>query len=843
MSGNRILPLFAIGWLLASSAEAVVLNRAPDCSRATATPNRLWPANHELVSIEFAGITDPDGEEVAVTTRCIVQDEPLNATADGNTWLDGAGLDSDRPQVRAESAGNRDGRVYHVVFHAADSAGAACSGQVQVSVPHDEESPAVDSGSRYLSLEEGDNCAALPLNNPPLIYSEPLREAVAGDLYRYDVDGHDPDGDALLYSLVEPPQGMRIDAQDGIISWTPGGEQQGVHEIEVRVSDNGGLLGTQGFKLVVEAPPEQLSARIIANPDAGVAPLMVRFSAVVHNNNLVISKYQWDFDGDGRPDVTDTFGAPKSYTYSGAPGDSFAARLTVYPAGEEPITATRTISITNEPPSVQASADVTNGHAPLPVTFTVTAQDPQGIGELGIDFDGDGHFDEVQPGSTAGSWQFRTTYSEEGRYGARVRVVDAHGAEAVLSNHAISIDVNHPLDPVVQFTALPQAGDAPLTVDMTASATLYDASFIDHWSWDLDGDGLFETAGGSGQSDSAQSTYDGVGSYCPIVEVTTGSGRTARAALRIDTSSTARPGVVIPDSSDTIDAEAGESAMFRVNLPFATTLSLWLENADGMRVMTLLEAQRSEAGEYEFSWDGRNARGEILPTGDYYAVIAYLADGRMQEIDLRTSSGGQLSYYRRTRSNPRTFDRLESPLVVDYEVADPAEVTFFWQISWGQRLMTLLEHQRMGRGRYSLMWNGEYPGGEKVPDSERRLLPGILRYRLPDNVIFVKHEPRIESFELASTIVADPRREALGIEVVLSRQSALELVVADMQNGSNVATRFYPQLPAGVNNLSWDGKNNDGQLLAPGDYRVGVRSIDEQGSRSLFLYRSQRLQY
>lgn len=837
------MPLFAVGWLLASSAEAVVLNRAPDCSQAAATPERLWPANHELVTLELAGISDPDGQEVTVTARCIVQDEPLNSTADGNTWLDGAGLDSDRPQVRAESAGNRDGRVYHVVFHAADSAGAVCSGQVQVSVPHDEGSQAVDSGSRYLSLEQGDNCDALPLNNPPLIYSEPPLETVAGDAYRYDADGHDPDGDALLYSLLEPPQGMSIDARNGIVSWIPGGDQLGVHEIEVRVSDSGGLLGSQSFKLVVEAPPEQLSARIIANPDSGVSPLMVRFSPDVHNNNLVISKYQWDFNGDGQSDVTDSFGAPKSYTYSGAPGDAFEARLTIYPAGEEPISATRTISITNEPPSLQASVDVTNGHAPLPVTFTVTAQDPQGVGELGIDFDGDGHFDEVQPGGAAGSWQFRTTYSEEGRYSARVRVVDAHGAEAIVSNQAITVDVNHPLDPVVQFTALPQAGDAPLTVAMSASATLYDGSIIDHWSWDLDGDGVFETAGGSGESDSVQTTYDGVGSHYPVVEVTTGSGRTARAALRIHTSSTARPSVVIPDSSDTIDAEAGESAMLRVSLPFATTLSLWLENADGMRVTTLLDAQRRNAGDYEFSWDGRDAQGEILPAGDYYAVIAYLADGRMREIDLRTTTGGQLSYYRRTKSNPRTFDRLESPLVVDYEVADPAEVTFFWQISWGQRLMTLLEHQRMGRGRYSLMWNGEYPGGEKVPDSERRLLPGILRYRLPDNVVFVKRNPRIESFELASTIVADPRREAVGIDVALSRQSTLELVVADMQNGSNVATRLFPELPAGVNNLSWDGKNNDGQLLAPGDYRIGVRSIDAQGGRSLFLYRSQRLQY
>ena len=149
----------------------------------------------------------------------------------------------------------------------------------------------------------------------------------------------------------------------------------------------------------------------------------------------------------------------------------------------------------------------------------------------------------------------------------------------------------------------------------------------------------------------------------------------------------------------------------------------------------------------------------------------------------------------------------------------------------------------MGRGHYSLMWNGEYPGGEKVPDSMRRLLPGIVRYNLPDNVIFVKHNPSIDAYRLSSTIIADPRREPIGIDITLSKPGSVEMVVADMQTGGRVATRLYGDLPAGVNNLVWDGKNNDDQLLAPGDYRIGVRSVDEQGGRSLFLYRTQRLQY
>ncbi len=149
----------------------------------------------------------------------------------------------------------------------------------------------------------------------------------------------------------------------------------------------------------------------------------------------------------------------------------------------------------------------------------------------------------------------------------------------------------------------------------------------------------------------------------------------------------------------------------------------------------------------------------------------------------------------------------------------------------------------MGRGSYSLYWNGDYPNGEKVPDTIQNLMLGVVRYSLPVNVIFVKQTPQIENYRLSSTITADPRREPIGIELTLSKAGTIEIIVADMDKGVNVATRIYPDIPSGDTVLHWDGKNNQDQLLAPGDYRIGVSSVDRQGNRSLFWYRTQRIQY
>ena len=843
----RILFLYALlpVCALISSVSATELNFAPDCSRATAAPERIWPVNHDFVPVAITGVSDPENAALKLTTQCIVQDEPLNATADGNTEIDGAGLDSDRPLVRAERAANRDGRVYHIVFEATDPAGDSCVGQVAVKVPHSDEAEQVtDSGLRVVSSLKGTNCDALPVNNPPLIYSTPSPDARVGEPYFYDVDGHDPDRDELRYLLVQAPPGMQIDIATGVIEWAPVSGQQGDFRVIVETEDTGGLSVQQHFDIKVEAAPDLFSAEILAYPDSGPSPLRVRFSPNVQNNNLVINSYQWDFDGDGRTDLTDTFGSPRNYTYTGDPGDLFTARLTVNPAGAESVVVTKTIIIENIPPYGTVSASVTNGHAPLDVLFTVTARDEEGIAGVGIDYDGDGHFEEMRADTVVdGHWQFRTTYMEEGTWHPVVRIVDSHGAVTQIANRAISVEVNDPADPVVHLSASQDTGDAPLSTTLTATAVLFDESDIAQWAWDLDGDGRFEAHGGTTPTDSKATRYSGVDFYYPVVEVTTTSGRTARASIPIETQSAASPSLAIPNSSDTINVDASQQAMVRVSLPYETDLEVWIEDAFGKHVETLQPTARKSAGEYEFAWSGTDARGDIVPAADYYALLAYNKYGMKHLLDLRETTGGKLSYYRRKTSNPRTFDRLESPLKIEFEVDDPAEVTFFWQVSFGQRLMTLMEHERMGRGQYSLYWNGEYPNGQKLPDTISRLMPGIVRYSLPSNVIFVKEIPRIENFTLSSTIIADPRREPVGINLDLGKSSTVELVVSDMEKGIDVANRVYPDLAAGSHALVWDAKNNREQYLAPGDYRIGIRSVDEYGARSLNWYRTQRIEY
>ncbi len=96
-------------------------------------------------------------------------------------------------------------------------------------------------------------------NTPPLIFSVPVTEAAVTTAYTYAVGASDPDGDVLTFTLVESPQGMAIDTNTGVVTWTA--DQLGVHNVVVQAEDGRGGLVEQGYTLLVtdgvdqNAPP------------------------------------------------------------------------------------------------------------------------------------------------------------------------------------------------------------------------------------------------------------------------------------------------------------------------------------------------------------------------------------------------------------------------------------------------------------------------------------------------------------------------------------------------------------------------------------------------------------
>ena len=91
-----------------------------------------------------------------------------------------------------------------------------------------------------------------PINDSPIIISEPLLSSVENVSYSYLVQGIDVDGDALTYQLDTFPTGMTIDGNSGLVSWLPNSSDIGEHLVVITVTDTQGLSSNQSYTVTVQ---------------------------------------------------------------------------------------------------------------------------------------------------------------------------------------------------------------------------------------------------------------------------------------------------------------------------------------------------------------------------------------------------------------------------------------------------------------------------------------------------------------------------------------------------------------------------------------------------------------
>jgi len=193
---------------------------------------------------------------------------------------------------------------------------------------------------------------------------------------------------------------------------------------------NNAGTSTNNTFMTSNAPSPPVINSFTADTTVGIAPLPVNFSASASDSDGYITKYEWDFDGDGIYESDTGIVSSASYTYSLA--GTFNSRVRVTDDSGlttiSPILYISVSSAVNNPPVVSSlTADPTTGVRPLTANFTATATDSDGyITKYEWDFDGNGTYDITE---TTG--QVSRIYNTADTYIIRVRVTDNNGATAI----------------------------------------------------------------------------------------------------------------------------------------------------------------------------------------------------------------------------------------------------------------------------------------------------------------------------------------------------------------------------------------------------------------------------
>jgi len=109
---------------------------------------------------------------------------------------------------------------------------------------------------------------ASPVNQSPTINGSPTERVAEGEYYQFVPSANDPDGDSLVFSILNKPHWAVFDSTNGKLSGTPGQGTAGSYDnVLISVSDGDLTVGLPAFSItvnsvIVTGPPVLLSATV-----------------------------------------------------------------------------------------------------------------------------------------------------------------------------------------------------------------------------------------------------------------------------------------------------------------------------------------------------------------------------------------------------------------------------------------------------------------------------------------------------------------------------------------------------------------------------------------------------
>ena len=277
----------------------------------------------------------------------------------------------------------------------------------------------------------------------------------------------------------------------------------------------------------------------------------------------------------------------------------------------------------NQPPTCSVSANPSSGDAPLTVSFTMNANDPDGtIAAWVLDVNGDGNADYSGTGNPPSTKSH--TYTLPGTYTVILMVSDD---DSVSTNSIATVHVGSPqIPPTCSLSVNPQFGTAPLTVTFSITANDPDGS-IETWVLDVGEDGVSDYTGTGNPPSTISHTYTTAGIHTAVLMVSDDDDLTAAATSTVSVSASGQPALSCSPASFSFSAAKNGAN------PSSQSLNIWNSDegtlswtvSDGANWLNLSPTAGSSTGEMDTVTVSASISGK--DAGIYNAVITVSASG------------------------------------------------------------------------------------------------------------------------------------------------------------------------------------------------------------------------
>jgi len=323
-----------------------------------------------------------------------------------------------------------------------------------------------------------------------------------------------------------------------------------------------------------------------------------------------------------------------------------------------------------------------------------------------------------------------------------------------------------------------------------------------------------------------------------------------------------------------LDRSTSQTAAYASVVPFTMTETVTLKNTAGTAVRTLWSGSRA-AGTYSDPWDGRNDQGAFVPDGPY-SVVATVTDGAnsmtWDESNLyRAPSTVNSTYPQCRRDDGALAPCADSGITFDPYTNKPLHILYCAALDGGAstvqggcsgsaasliqvKATSLAEtplscapsecvaQEYQSPGAHEVVWYGMSLAGTDISQ-----LPRLIVFRRgdiwPKNVVFAYGlAPSLSGLTIAPVLFnpasAPSPLAGQQFSVTVSTANAawtasLKAEFRNRSSGSLLRTITTAAMPAGLQGVVWDGRADNGALVAPGIYDVTLTAMDSIGGTAV----------
>lgn len=374
-------------------------------------------------------------------------------------------------------------------------------------------------------------------------------------------------------------------------------------------------------------------------------------------------------------------------------------------------------------------------------------------------------------------------------------------------------------------------------ISMWAIVTDYNGSLVSY-DWDFEGDGIFDYS--SSLSPDTLVKYNTAGVYYPTLLVTDNDGYKNYHFGTVEVY-----GLDNEISVEEFNAFAGETVQFTYTISNNGYITINIYDGDNNLIRIVTLDQLVGPGQHQIIWDGHNELGELVDDGTYYIVFEYTVDGTTYTRDWRTSTGGcNITNEIENTSVSGILSPLEGEYVnILYTLVQKALVTIDINAQDGTTIRHLLISAPRSAGNHTEIWDGADDNGNIVSPNTVFYVD-ITVESLSDNAIITSGNfPEISDIS-ASPIRFSPATNPYGIrdnrdiEINFSLNKPADATATVHNSNGTIIRRITEEnLPAGENQISWNGRNDSGVLMSDGKYiiRLTAKDSNDVDSNSFYI--------